>query len=287
MKNRKGVILSGGLGTRLYPLTVTTSKQLLPVYNKPMIFYPLTTLIEGGIREIMLISTPHHIKMYEDLLGNGDRYGISIEYAIQQQPKGLAQALLIAKDFLDGSPSVLILGDNIFHGSELRTSLKKASKKIKGSTIFATKVTNPNEFGIVEFDKNNFVKKIVEKPQSPKSNYAVVGIYFYDKHAPMYAETIKPSDRGELEITSLNNIYLKRGNLTVSIMQSGDAWLDSGTHKSLFEASNYVKLVEERQAIQIGSPEIAALNNGWISKKKFKSEIQNLSGGYAEFLKNY
>ena len=249
--SRKGIVLAGGSGTRLYPATSVTSKQLLPVFDKPMIYYSLSTLMLAGIKDILLISTPHDIDNYKKLLSDGNKWGISLDYAIQENPEGLAQALLIAEDYLDGNSSALVLGDNIFYGSNFEQILNQANNNKSGATIFAYRVENPSQFGVVNFDKNNNVLSITEKPELPKSNYAVTGLYFFDNSASDKAKKLKPSKRGELEISELNNLYLNEKNLKVEILGRGYAWLDTGTHADLLEASHFISTLERRQGFKI------------------------------------
>ena len=264
MTKRKGIILAGGSGTRLYPLTIGVSKQLLPVYDKPMIYYPLTVLMLAGIREILIISTPDDLPQYKRVLGEGSQWGITLNYKEQPSPDGLAQAFILAEDFLDGAPSALILGDNIFFGHGLPEVLAAADTKQIGATVFGYHVTDPERYGVVGFDNSGKVNSIIEKPKEPASNYAVTGLYFVDGTAPERAKQVKPSARGELEITSLLESYLKEDNLTVEKMGRGFAWLDTGTHGSLLDAGNFVRTITERQGLQVGSPDEVAFESGFI-----------------------
>lgn len=268
MTNRKGIILAGGSGTRLHPLTLAISKQLLPVYDKPMVYYPLTTLMLAGIRDILVISTPVDLPQYQKLLGDGSQWGIRLSYKEQPSPDGLAQAYILGEEFLDGSPSLLILGDNIFHGHGLSKLLQRADHSILGATVFGYHVSDPKRYGVVDFDNDGQVKSIIEKPDRPASNYAVTGLYFADGTAPSRAMQVKPSPRGELEITSVLQSYLDEDNLSVELMGRGYAWLDTGTHSSLLDASNYVRTMTKRQGLKIGSPDEVALNNNWIDSPK-------------------
>lgn len=264
----KGIILAGGSGTRLFPLTQVTSKQLLPIYDKPMIYYPLSILMEAGIREILIISTPEDTPRFEELLGDGNQFGIHLNYKVQPSPDGLAQAFLLGEEFIAGDSCAMILGDNIFHGHGLRKRLKAAAGKEEGATIFGYYVDDPERFGVVEFDQEGKAVSLEEKPASPKSNYAVTGLYFYDKCVVEYAKQIRPSARGELEITDLNRIYLENGNLDVTLLGQGFTWLDTGTHESLVDATNFVKTVEIHQNRKIACLEEIAYNNGWIDEAK-------------------
>lgn len=270
---RKGIILAGGSGTRLYPITLTVSKQLLPVYDKPMVYYPLTTLMRAQIRDVLVISTPRDIGRFEELLKDGSQWGMNIQYCVQPSPDGLAQAFILGKDFIGNNPSALILGDNIFHGAYLGQVLREASNRTEGATVFAYQVHDPERYGVVEFDKNFKALSIEEKPVKPKSSYAVTGLYFYDNQVCDIARDIKPSARGELEITSINEAYLKRGELTVKILQKGYTWLDTGTHDSLLAASSYIATIQNRQGLLLGSPDEVAYTNNWISKEHFSSMI--------------
>lgn len=283
--NRKGIILAGGNGSRLAPITHAISKQLVPIYDKPMIFYPLTTLMLAGIKDFLIISKPEDKYLFEKLFGDGQRLGISIEYEVQKSPDGIAQAFLIGEKFLGGASVVLILGDNLFHGNELTKQLKKANKNNPGATIFAYPVSDPERYGIIEFDNNGIAKNIEEKPGNPKSNYAITGIYFYDSSVVKKARKIKPSDRGELEITSINKLYLEEGILTVEKMSRGMAWLDTGTFDSLHEAGSYIKTLENRQGLKIGCPEEIAWRNGWISNSQLENiASQLIKNSYGKYL---
>ena len=285
--DRKGIVLSGGSGTRLYPATSVISKQLLPIFDKPMIYYSLSTLMLAGIREILLISTPHDIESYKRLLGDGHRWGISIDYAIQEKPDGLAQAFIIAEKFLGDNNSALVLGDNIFYGSNFEQILSSANLNESGATIFTYRVENPSQFGVVEFDKNNKALSIQEKPINPLSNYAVTGLYFFDNTASEKAKTLKPSDRGELEISDLNNLYLRENNLRVEILGRGYAWLDTGTHSDLLEASHFISTLERRQGFKICCPEEIAFRKNWISEKQLSLLAQEIKhNSYGKYLLN-
>ena len=285
MKKRKGIILAGGLGSRLSPISLAVSKQLMPVYDKPMIYYPLTTLMLADINDILLISSPDHMNSFKRLLGDGSSLGINIEYASQQKPEGIAQALIIAEKFLNGSPSVLILGDNLFHGNELLPKLESANLKKDGATIFAYPVSDPERYGVVYFNKSGKAYCIEEKPLNPKSRFAITGIYFYDNTVISKAKKIKPSLRGELEISSINKLFLQESKLNVEIMGRGMAWLDTGTFDSLNEASNYIRALEKRQGLKIGSPEEVAWRKGWIKDSQLK-ELGNAlkSSSYGKYL---
>ena len=285
--DRKGIILAGGSGTRLHPLTINTSKQLLPIYDKPMIYYPLCTLMTTGIKDILIISTPKDIKNYKSLLGNGNKWGIKINYEIQPKPEGLAQAFLIGDDFINNHPSVLILGDNFFYGSGLEQILTKVNELREGANVFAYSVKDPKRYGVVEFDENEKVLSIEEKPNKPKSNFAVTGLYFYDSNASTYAKSLKPSKRGELEITDLNNCYINKGLLKVKKLDSGHAWFDMGTHDSLLDASIFVKSLEKRQGSKIACPEEISFKKKFISAEQLKNLVDDFKGSsYGNYLKN-
>ncbi len=284
----KGIILAGGSGTRLYPLTMVTSKQLLPVYDKPMIYYPLSTLMLAGIREILLISTPQDLPNFERLLGDGGQYGISLSYKVQPSPDGLAQAFLLGEDFIGGQPCAMVLGDNIFYGNGFGRLLREAANDAgEGkATVFGYYVNDPKRFGIVEFDGQGRVISVEEKPQEPKSNYCITGLYFYDGRVTGYAKQVKPSARGELEITDLNRMYLKDGSLNVKLLGRGFAWLDTGTVDSLAEATDFVQTLQKRQSVEISAPEEIAYVNGWVTKEELlKSAVQYGKSPYGEHLK--
>jgi glucose-1-phosphate thymidylyltransferase len=283
--NRRGIILAGGAGTRLYPITIAVSKQMLPVYDKPMIYYPLSTLMLAGIREILIISTPSDTPRFKQMLGDGSRFGCSLEYAVQEAPKGLAEALLIGREFIDGFHATLVLGDNIFYGHDFKLLLKSAGERSEGATVFAYPVKDPERYGVVEFDPNGCAINIEEKPPHPKSRYAVTGLYFYDQNAAERAARVKPSARGELEITDLNRMYLEDKLLRVEVMGRGHAWLDTGTQDSLVEASSFIQTIEKRQGLKVCCPEEVAFRNGWLSKKELQSLAEPLAkSGYGEYL---
>ena len=287
MKKRKGILLAGGSGTRLYPITMGISKQLLPIYDKPMVYYPLSVLMLAGINEIAIITTPHDNNQYRALLGNGSQWGINLTYIIQPKPEGLAQAFILAEEFLNGSESTLILGDNIFHGDGIRELLQKANNSTAAANIFGYHVSDPERYGVIDFDANGNVKSIIEKPKKPRSNHAVVGLYFLDETAPDRAKNIKPSDRGELEITSLLNTYLEDKSLLMHQMSRGYAWLDTGTHASLLDAGNFVRTLQKRQGLQIGSPDIVAFENGWVSRSELELRSEKFSkNAYGDYLKS-
>ncbi len=282
----KGIILAGGSGTRLYPLTMVTSKQLLSVYNKPMIYYPLSTLMLAGIKDILIISTPGDLPNFERLLGDGSNFGINLSYAVQPSPDGLAQAFIIGEKFIDGHSCAMVLGDNIFYGRGFRSTLKEVASREQGATVFGYYVDDPERFGIVEFDEKGRAISIEEKPQNPKSNYCVTGLYFYDNRVCEFAKKVKPSKRGELEITDLNRIYLEEGSLQVELLGRGFAWLDTGTMDALFEASQFVKVIENRQGVMISAVEEIAYINGWITKEKLLESAQKYGKSpYGEHLK--
>jgi len=283
--SRKGIILAGGSGTRLYPLTRVVSKQLLPVYDKPMIFYPLATLMQADIREIMIITTPHEQALFRQLLGDGTEWGLRLEYAVQPEPNGLAQALIIADEFLHGDPSCLILGDNIFHGGGLSDVLTRAAGQFDGATVFGYWVRDPERYGVVEFDSEYRVLSIEEKPANPRSHYAVTGLYFYDGRASAFARSLKPSRRGELEITDLNRLYLEDNSLSVERLGRGYAWLDTGTHESLQQAANFIETIESRQGLKVACPEEIAFMQGWIDEAQVRKLAEPLlKSGYGEYL---
>ena len=287
MIKRKGIILAGGNGSRLYPITKATSKQLIPVYDKPMIYYPLSTLMLAGIKDILIITTPHDNESFKLLLGNGSQFGININYKIQTKPEGIAQAFLIAEDFIENSSVTLILGDNLFHGDFLVNRLQKSYQLNEGASIFAYSVVDPERYGVVEFDSNGLAYNIEEKPTEPKSKYAITGLYFYDNSVVDKAKKIKPSERGELEITDLNKMYMKEGKLIVEKMNRGMTWLDTGTTDSLHEASSYIRSLEKRQGLKIGCPEEVAWRMGFINNEQLYSlSFELTKSGYGEYLQN-
>jgi len=283
--NRKGIILAGGSGTRLYPVTQTISKQLLPVYDKPMIYYPLTTLMLGGMTEILIISTPEDTPRFESLLGDGSQWGVHFQYQVQPSPDGLAQAFILGEKFIGDTPSSLILGDNIFYGHDLQDILDSANNRKSGATVFAYHVNDPERYGVAEFDQHNQVISLEEKPENPKSNFAVTGLYFYDSQVVDLAKSLQPSKRGELEITDLNKLYLKEKNLSVEIMDRGYAWLDTGTHDSLLDAGQFISTIENRQGLKVACPEEIAYRQGWISANDLEHLAQPLlKNQYGQYL---
>ncbi|GAA3932565.1 glucose-1-phosphate thymidylyltransferase RfbA [Luteimonas lutimaris] len=285
MTNRRGIILAGGSGTRLYPITQAISKQLLPVYDKPMIYYPLSVLMLAGIREVLIINTPHEQALFRALLGDGSQWGMRIEYAVQPNPDGLAQAYLIGREFVEDRPSCLVLGDNIFHGPGLTALLKRADLREHGATVFGYWVRDPERYGVAEFDSDGKVVGFEEKPTEPRSNYAVTGLYFYDGRASDFAAALKPSPRGELEITDLNRCYLEEGDLHLEQLGRGYAWLDTGTHSSLLQASNYIETIEARQGLRVCCPEEIAFHNGWIDAAQLEALAKPLvKNGYGQYL---